>query len=341
MSDGNDSDSDDRNTIGAAGVLAGSAQHEYGGQDPYRLDGVRGSYDGERHATLAQDQPVLQSADRALAAPVVAQSANVPQQQAYQEPVYQQQQPAVAQQPIAQQQPAVSQQPMAQQQPTIAQQGQSAPTSAFDNMRHNSSYGDWMGPAAGGAVAGAGAGVLGTEAYRRHQRDATVPETEGDVSPVSPTEATDPVADAAVVPAEIPSEAATSSAAYAAVPVNPTASEELAEPAETRRGSPGIIGLSDAATPVTSLPSKPSFGDRSNIDGILSGTSTPPTTAAAISAPLSAPSAGTAARSEDEGLGGNERVGAHETGELFPRVIRHDTSLSVSALHVPGEFPSR
>ncbi|KXT03762.1 hypothetical protein AC578_726 [Pseudocercospora eumusae] len=38
-------------------------------------------------------------------------------------------------------------------------------------------------------------------------------------------------------------------------------------------------------------------------------------------------------------LGGNEKMGAHETGAFFPRVIRHDTELSVSQLHVPGKFP--
>lgn len=39
------------------------------------------------------------------------------------------------------------------------------------------------------------------------------------------------------------------------------------------------------------------------------------------------------------GLGGLEGKGAHETGR-FP-VVRHDTDMSVSALHVPGEFPRR
>lgn len=37
------------------------------------------------------------------------------------------------------------------------------------------------------------------------------------------------------------------------------------------------------------------------------------------------------------GLGGLERTGAHETGK-FPTVIRHDTDISISKLHVPGEF---
>jgi hypothetical protein len=182
---------------------------------------------------------------------------------------------------------------------------------------------------------------LGTEAYKRHQREVTVPEAEDDVAPVSPLGAEEPIVAAAVVPAGIPSPTDDTSTSYAAVPVNPTAAEELAEAAETRRGSPGVIGLSDSSTPVTSLPSKPSFGDRSNIDGILSGSSSPPVLSPAIASPPATTAATTAATRTDEGLGGNERQGAHETGELFPRVIRHDTSLSVSALHVPGEFPAR
>lgn len=316
-SDANSSDSsDDRNVIGAAGVLAGSAQHEYGGENPYRLDGVRGSYDGERHATLIQQQSGQKGSDHALAAPAKSQYGGVaPQQQPV---IHQQQQPVVQQ-----------------------QQAQQFPAAAPDN----SSTGNWAVPAAGGVAAGAGAGIVGTEAYRRHQRDASVPATEGDVSPVTPIVEGDSIAAAAVLPTSVPGANDTSASTYAAVPINPTSTEKLAGDAATRRGRPGIIALDESAVPVTALPSKPSFGDRNNIDDILSGASTP---AAGIATPptttvadITTPATNTAARSADEGLGGNERIGAHETGQLFPRVIRHDTNLSVSALHVPGEFPAR
>lgn len=40
-------------------------------------------------------------------------------------------------------------------------------------------------------------------------------------------------------------------------------------------------------------------------------------------------------------LGGQEAAGAHETGHIFPSVVRHDTDISVSQLHVPGSFPKR
>lgn len=41
------------------------------------------------------------------------------------------------------------------------------------------------------------------------------------------------------------------------------------------------------------------------------------------------------------GLRGLEKDGAHETGQFSPKVLRHDTDISVSALHVPGQFPRR
>ena len=40
-------------------------------------------------------------------------------------------------------------------------------------------------------------------------------------------------------------------------------------------------------------------------------------------------------------LGGLESEGAHETGRIFPKVIRHDTDMSISQLHVPGKFPKQ
>ena len=41
---------------------------------------------------------------------------------------------------------------------------------------------------------------------------------------------------------------------------------------------------------------------------------------------------------EGGGLGGLEAEGARETG-TFPTIVRHNTDMSVSGLHVPGEFP--
>ncbi|KAK3720618.1 phosphatidylinositol 4,5-bisphosphate-binding protein [Vermiconidia calcicola] len=40
-------------------------------------------------------------------------------------------------------------------------------------------------------------------------------------------------------------------------------------------------------------------------------------------------------------LGGLEREGAHETGAIFPTILRHNTDMSISQLHVPGEYPKQ
>ncbi|KAF2086267.1 hypothetical protein K490DRAFT_9322, partial [Saccharata proteae CBS 121410] len=66
-------------------------------------------------------------------------------------------------QPIESYQPH---QPVASQQASLVQPS-SLQTTQPDIARSNSNYGNWMAPAVGGAAAG----VLGTEAYRKHQED--------------------------------------------------------------------------------------------------------------------------------------------------------------------------
>ena len=41
----------------------------------------------------------------------------------------------------------------------------------------------------------------------------------------------------------------------------------------------------------------------------------------------------------DGELGSLESEGAHLTDSLFPKIVRHDTDMTISALHVPGKFP--
>lgn len=130
--------------------------------------------------------------------------------------------------------------------------------------RHNSNYGDWFGPAAVGA-AGVGAGVVGDEAYRRHQQSQREP------------------------------------------PVLESAQEG-------------------------NLPSS------SEIDATVYAPGRPSTSTAAESY-FTQSTAPTSVLDTDPGLGGLEAKGAYQTGSVFPAVIRHNTDMSVSALHVPGEFP--
>lgn len=220
-----DSDDDGPAVIAAAGMLPGAAQDDYssptrayGDKDPYHMEGVRSaSFEDGREPSAFTQQEV--PAPVPATAPVQSQTYALPIQ---------------AQQPTNQQQPFLGHEPAT-----------SDSLAGSNPVRHNSSYADWMAPAAAG-VAGLGAGALGADAYRRHQHDAPVP-----------------------------------------VPVP--------EPAE-----------SSALNTATMAP----------------------------------PAATTTTTATTPGLGGNEREGAHVTGEFFPRVVRHDTDLSVSKLHVPGEYPA-
>ena len=63
------------------------------------------------------------------------------------------------------------------------------------------------------------------------------------------------------------------------------------------------------------------------------------TTGANVIVVPTASSTATSDRTTTENLGGLESEGAHETGKIFPKVIRHDTDMSISQLHVPGKFP--
>jgi hypothetical protein len=114
-------------------------------------------------------------------------------------------------------------------------------------------------------------------------------------------------------------------------------SEEQQTPYEDERprdltgGHPTMPTTNDAATTNPSA-----FAANNGISG-ATYTSTAPL-------PVMIPSssnhgAETPGAQSTDGLGGLESEGAHETGNFFPKVVRHDTDMSVSKLHVPGEFP--
>lgn len=133
-------------------------------------------------------------------------------------------------------------------------------------QRHDSTYGDWMAPAAGGAAAGA----LGAEAYRRHQQE----------QPQQP-----PLVDSQPVPERHPDHTAAPAVAPVAVPAPMS-----------------IMSEGD------SLATTPSTVNQSFLDG-------PEVVPAATSAK------------------------AVNGGSKPPGVRRNNTDISVSDLHVPGEYP--
>ncbi|EME77800.1 uncharacterized protein MYCFIDRAFT_205303 [Pseudocercospora fijiensis CIRAD86] len=269
-----DSDDDSPNVVAAASALPVSSPDRYGGQDPYRLDDVRteiGSINDEPGAIEHQAAPIpVQQQTIASTEPVQTQTYSLP---------------AAPVQPVNQAQPVV---PVQQQQPFLGNE----PATSFSQVqeplaRHNSGYGDWMAPAAAGAV-GIGAGALGAEAYRHHQQEAAVPQ-------------------------QIP----------------------MHEQKSLRGLNADVDADADADAGAFVFPN--AVGESQGTEAMIPNV--PPTSkinhAPVVAAPASANSTSVA----EAPLGGNEKLGAHETGAFFPRVIRHDTELSVSQLHVPGEFP--
>jgi hypothetical protein len=169
--------------------------------------------------------------------------------------------------------------------------------------RQNTNYGAWMAPAA----AGAGAGVLGSEAYQ-HQQNKDLPSdntrVEEQQTPYEEERSRDLTGGHSTMPTS--NEAATT---------NPSAFT-------SNNGISGATYTGTAPFPVlipnsSNVPQSPEFV---NYSSSTYGAETP------------------RAESSDR-LGGLEREGAHETGAFFPKVVRHDTDMSVSQLHVPGEFP--
>ena len=191
-----------------------------------------------------------------------------------QEPLsgYQYQQPQMSSIPQYQQPEPVADHGYRQQEPLTNYQSvetQPAPTQP-QVLRHESSYGDWMAPAAGGAAVGA----LGAGAYQRHQQQQQQQQQQYDAIP------------------EVSSKGLGSNAA----------ANDFVYPAGT------AVSTEPSPVPTQSTAPTSVFGS----DGTKSTT---------------------------EGLGGLENKGARSTGHIFPSVVRHNTDMSVSNLHIPGEFP--
>lgn len=205
--------------------------------------------------------------------------------------------------------------------------GSSAP--AHNTLaRHDSNYHDWMAPAGagvGGAAVGA-AGALGAEHYWRKKKEEA--EVRNAASPGANAVSGIDMADHANSP----------TASAGVLPLPPTSSHGPADPApnspvepilappvvmgslnapaaaSTATGPPSVLSDSTAATELTDSPVTSKFG---LVDGVATG-----------------PGVGhTAYDTNPDGT-----VNAKQTGRVWP-ILRHNTDVSVSNLHVPGEFP--
>jgi hypothetical protein len=329
--------SDDRDTLNAGAVAVAApvaapaltsrhAEYSRGDENPYSLKGIASdspsaagpvspasyaSYDEDQTRYMTNPAPyqAQQTApvDRSMFLPGQQDLAQPPAP-TYQEPVSAYQQPAPTYQ-----QPAAIHPPENQ-------------------------HADWIAPAA----VGAGAGVAGTAAYNHynHDREQEMQPQQEEQSIITPTTA---------APNTVPDHGldsgveAAPAVAPAAAPVSYadrtpfTSIDRAFESTPTATGLPGSVDNPPLATAHTvnggtylSYPAETGTG--------LAGSSATPVTGLGSSStsPATALDQGT---NGNNVLGGHEAKGAHETGR-FP-VVRHDTDISVSQLHVPGEFPER
>lgn len=195
--------------------------------------------------------------------------------------------------------------------------------------RQQTDYGDWMAPAA----AGVGAGVLGSEAYRRHNaREPTV--EENDTQEPIPEENTsrEPIYEENYnneprfnpttgnsVPVMTTTNTVPHSTMHLPVTEPIPAAEEMPRRNMPVRESVPTPAPQMLPTSNTGASNAGVFNENRGVSGALSN---PGSVSYGI-----------------DGLGGLERKGARETGAIFPSVVRHNTDMSISQLHVPGEFP--
>jgi hypothetical protein len=360
-----DDSSDDRDTINAGAVAvpvpltSRHAEYSRGSENPYSLKGIASdspaaaspvspgpvspaSYDEDQARYMSNPAPhqARQTApvDLSMFLPgqkdLARQTASSYQQpsSASQPPVsaYQQQPAPTYQQPAStyQQQPAPT-----YQQPASTSQ-QPAPINSSENQ-----HADWIAPAA----AGVGAGVAGTAAYNHYNQNRE-PETQqvqqptaastnaaSNTAPINASSSTSPNSSPETTPFVAP---------VAAPPRHPTSSpfnsiDTALETTSPGTGLPGSVDNPPLATAhatnggtYLSYPAETGTG--------LAGSSATPVTG--LNSSSTSPVTGGV--NGNSVLGGHEAKGAHETGR-FPKVVRHDTDISVSQLHVPGEFPDR
>jgi hypothetical protein len=154
---------------------------------------------------------------------------------------------------------------------------------------------------AAAGVAGAGAGALGAEAYIQRRQQKDSVVPENEA--VLPFEKDAEQDGGLIVPKGVQGQAASNASIMAVKsPAGSTPSAESAVLAGPMGSSGGVV-VEDAAEP--HAVAEPSTDVQTNST-----------------------------------LGGLEAHGARETGKL-PTMVRHDTDLSISALHVPGEFPRK
>lgn len=166
----------------------------------------------------------------------------------------------------------------------------SAPPSQPAVQRHESNYGDWMGPAGGGVAAGA----LGATAYRNYQDRSQEQDEPHEQTPLAEAPA------APVIPPKVP--VTEEAPASSSLPFEPT------------------------PAPVWAPSANPSAGTETTISTIATAVPSEPATSKSFLEPAEAAAPAAASAS-------------NMNGPQAPGILRNNTDISVSDLHVPGEYP--
>ncbi|KAL9096456.1 MAG: hypothetical protein Q9165_001453 [Trypethelium subeluteriae] len=217
-------------------------------------------------------------------------------------------------------QPTVPPQTQARSQPDMSFLGGrpgSGTSSPSGPVRHNSLYGDWMAPVAAGGAAAAGS-VPSSEAHRQQQLEQK-PEQRGQQSEQQQHYL------------NVEHENATGS--VNTIPIPPKSTKRSLDQLrdrdplpdlDTAGGSGGISGTAGGMA----VASRAAEAEQHSDSRILHQET-----------PSSPSSLGDSTTGRMGGALDGHAEHAQRTGQIFPKVLRHNTDTTISDLHVPGEFP--
>ena len=227
--------------------------------------------------------------------------------------------------------PSQTQEKPATIQPFLGQQPDGAPPAHPEPVRHNSLYGDWMASTGGVTVAG----TIDAGEYRKHQleRQEQKRQQEPRHRPQSlkPAETTDSQ-NTIPIPPKSPKRSPDQMRQHQQSAVD----LDL----DTAGGSDGISGTAGGMAVVTgALHDKHRQRSRTDDDDDDDGAELE---SEASTGDTKTPTSKVDSAVEPVVEGAQDGCATHarKTGRLFPKVLRHNTDVTVSDLHVPGEFPS-
>jgi len=203
----------------------------------------------------------------------------------------------------------------------------SHPAHAIVNS-HDSDYGGWMGPAAGGAAVGAAAGYIGTQAHHQHQIEQQERAEQEELDRQAEYQRNQASQAYAV-------QQSATTGFVSPPPVVPERDPDHHAPAAMTESTPGVHPTL-IPTPVMAAGTT-----REPTDSHLNSTTMSPSTGTSFldeSEVGAAPFGATSGKTVNGGPVPVELVDLADE-QAHPSVRRTNTDISVSDLHVPGEYP--